>query len=151
MASEASRLSSSVSSRCGKPEFTGDPNTSFLLTHDGRIGLEEFGDVVRPARFREEPLELLVLSACSTASGDERAALGLAGVAIRAGARSAVGSLWQIGDEVAYELVVEFYRQLTDASVSKAVALQRAQQNLLDGELGHPFYWSPFLLINNWL
>ena len=59
--------------------------------------------VVAPRKYTEAPLELLVLSACETASGDEQAALGLAGVAMRSGARSAVGSLWPIPDEAAYQ------------------------------------------------
>ncbi len=132
--------------------FTGDPASSFLLTHDSRLTMDRLGDVVGKTRFRKQPLELLMLSACQTAAGDDRAGLGLAGVAIRAGARSAVGSLWSIADEAAYELVVEFYEQLKDPSVSKAVALQRAQEKLLASKnFAHPFYWSPFLLISNWL
>jgi CHAT domain-containing protein len=84
--------------------------------------------------------------------GDDRAALGLAGVAIKAGAKSALGTLWQVQDEAAAVLVAEFYRQLQDPSVSKATALQRAQLTLLwDPRYQHPFFWSPFLLINNWL
>ena len=108
--------------------------------------------MVGRGRFREEPLELLLLSACETAAGDDRAALGLAGVAIRAGARSAIGSLWSIADASTSQLVVEFYQQWQDPTVSKAVALQRAQTMLLASrEYAHPFYWSPFLLISNWL
>ena len=58
----------------------------------------------------------------------------------------------RFNDEAAAELVVEFYRQLKDPLISKAVALQRAQQKLLDHPVyRHPAYWSPFLLLNNWL
>ncbi len=132
--------------------FTGDPDTSFLLTHDGRLTMDRMAEIVGRARFREEPLELLVLSACETAAGDERAALGLAGVAIRAGARSAVGSLWSISDEAAKVLVVDFYTRLKDPTVSRAAALQGAQRSLLASQgFAHPFYWSPFLLISDWL
>ena len=73
--------------------FTGDPETSFVLMHDDRLTMGRLSDVIGVTRFRERPLELLVLSACQTAAGNERAGLGLAGVAIRAGARSAMGSL----------------------------------------------------------
>jgi CHAT domain-containing protein len=84
--------------------------------------------------------------------GDERAALGLAGVAIRAGARSALGSLWRIEDEATYRLIVAFYEQLRAPGVSKAEALRRAQLELRrDLRFAHPYYWSPFLLISNWL
>lgn len=103
-------------------------------------------------RFRREPLELLTLSACQTGSGDDRAALGLAGIAVKAGARSALATLWSINDDASSELVSEFYRQLHDASVSKARALQHAQLKLLsDRVYEHPAYWAAFLLLNNWL
>ena len=82
-------------------------------------------------RFRQTPLELLTLSACQTGIGDDRAALGLAGIAVKAGARSALATLWYINDEASSELVSEFYRQLHDRSVSKARALQLAQLKLL--------------------
>ena len=94
-----------------------------------------------------------MLSACQTAAGDDRAALGLAGIAIKAGARSAIATLWSVNDEASAELVIAFYRQLQEhPSISRAAALQRAQLRLLN-ELGydHPSYWAPFLLINNWL
>jgi CHAT domain-containing protein len=132
--------------------FTGDPETSFLLAHDGRITMERMAEVVAPAQFRRQPLELLTLSACATAAGDDRAALGLAGVAIRSGARSALGSLWKAADEPTAQLLVSFYRNLGDPSVSKALALQGAQKELLrDPRYGHPGYWSAFILISNWL
>jgi CHAT domain-containing protein len=92
------------------------------------------------------------LSACETAAGDDRAALGLAGVAIRAGARSALATLWHVNDPASYELIVEFYKQLQHPSFSRAAALQAAQLKLLgDLRYDHPGYWAPFILINNWL
>jgi CHAT domain-containing protein len=132
--------------------FTGDPATSFLLTHDDQLTMDEISEMVAPTQFQTQPLELLVLSACETAAGDERAALGLAGVAIRAGAKSALGSLWRIQDEATYELVVGFYEEFKDPAVSKAEALRRAQLRMLESRrFAHPFYWSGFLLISNWL
>jgi CHAT domain-containing protein len=132
--------------------FTGDPHTSFVLTHDGKLTMDGLSELVGAGRFSEEPLELLVLSACSTAAGDDRAALGLSGVAVRAGARSAMGSLWNVSDEASSELVVGFYRALDRPGVSKAQALQHAQRQLLASHgFEHPFYWAPFLVINNWL
>jgi CHAT domain-containing protein len=132
--------------------FASDVTQSFLRTFDEKLTLERLAQVVGHVRFRNEPLELLTLSACDTAIGDDRAALGLAGVAIKAGARSALATLWRVQDEAAAVLVVEFYRQLHDASVSRAVALQRAQLHLLqDPRYQHPFFWAPFLLLNSWL
>ncbi|MDE0934180.1 MAG: CHAT domain-containing protein, partial [Novosphingopyxis baekryungensis] len=133
-------------------EFTGDPDTSFVLTHDGRLSMDELTTLVRTARYGDEPVELLMLSACETAVGDERAALGLAGVAIRAGARSAMGSLWSVSDDATSKLVIGFYDALGKSGISKARALREAQQRLMaDERFQHPFYWAPFLVINNWL
>lgn len=133
-------------------KFSTDANDSFLLTFDGKLTIQSLDQLVGLFRFRQEPLELLTLSACQTGVGDDRAALGLAGVALKAGARSALATLWFINDEAAAALVSEFYRQLRNPSLSKAVALQRAQMKLLsDRVYEHPAYWSPFLLLNNWL
>ena len=78
--------------------------------------------------------------------------MGLAGVAIKAGARSALATLWFIDDEASSELITEFYRQFQDPAISRAKALQRAQGKLLSNwRYEHPGYWAPFLLLNNWL
>jgi len=133
-------------------KFSTDANDSFLLTFDGKLTMSKLDSLIGLFRFRQDPLELLTLSACQTAVGDDRAALGLAGVAIKAGARSALATLWFINDEASAALIGEFYRQLRDPAISKATALQRAQQKLLgDRVYEHPAYWSPFLLLNNWL
>jgi CHAT domain-containing protein/uncharacterized protein HemY len=132
--------------------FESDAAKTFLLTFDDKLTMERLDQFVGLFRFRDEPLELLALSACETAAGDDRAALGLAGVAIKAGARSALATLWHIDDPASSALIAEFYRQLRDPSISRATALQRAQLHLLrDPRYQHPGYWSPFLLINNWL
>ena len=129
-----------------------DVNKSFLLAYDDKITMDRLSEVIGLSQFRNSPIELLTLSACETAVGDDRAALGLAGVAVKAGARSALATLWFIDDEATSHLIAEFYRQLGNPSISKAVALQRAQLKIL-GEKAHehPSFWAPFLLINNWL
>jgi CHAT domain-containing protein len=134
-------------------EFTADISESFLLAYDGKLSMDRLSGLVAATRFREDrPLELLTLSACQTAAGDERAALGLAGVAVRAGARSALATLWFVNDQAATDLVTEFYTQLENPGVSRAEALRRAQVKLLHiHPFRHPGYWSPFLLINSWL
>jgi CHAT domain-containing protein len=133
-------------------KFSTSVNDSFLLTFDEKLTMSTLDQLIGLFRFRENPLELLTLSACQTGVGDDRAALGLAGVAIKAGARSALATLWFINDEASAELVSEFYRQLRNPKLSKAQALQLAQQKLLsDRVYEHPAYWSPFLLLNNWL
>jgi CHAT domain-containing protein len=133
-------------------KFGEEAQQSFVLTWDGRLELARLGEVVGYARFRERPIELLALSACETAEGSERAALGLAGVAVKAGARSALGTLWSVNDEAAARVMTRFYQELRDPKLSKAEALRRAQLALLaDANHRHPYFWSPFLLINNWL
>jgi CHAT domain-containing protein len=132
--------------------FASDTTQSYLLTYNGKLTMNELDRLIGLFRYRKDPLELLTLSACQTGVGDDRAALGLAGVAIKAGARSALATLWFINDEASATLVSEFYRELRNPKLSKAQALQHAQQKLLaDRVYEHPAYWSPFLLLNNWL
>jgi CHAT domain-containing protein len=133
-------------------EFDSDPEKTFLLTHDGKLTLDELENAVKYSRFREQPLELLTLSACRTAMGDDRAALGLAGVAIKAGARSALATLWSISDDASAELVVRFYESLRRGGTSKAKAVQEAQLATRDDRrFEHPFFWAAFLMLGNWL
>jgi len=133
-------------------EFKADARESFLLAYDGPLTLDQLAEYVGLFKFRETPLELLVLSACETARGDERAALGLSGIAVKAGARSAVGALWKVNDIATSKLMRELYTQLADPEVSRAAALQRAQHRLI-GDLAHrhPGYWSAFILLNSWI
>jgi CHAT domain-containing protein len=133
-------------------QFDSDVNKTFLLTYDGKLGMNKLEQILALSRFRTSAVELLTLSACQTAAGDDRAALGLAGVAIKAGARSAVATLWTVNDPASAALVADFYRALQDPSKSKAKALQQAQLELLkDWRYRHPSYWSAFMLIGNWL
>ena len=131
-------------------QFESDYRRSFLLAYDDVITMDDLEDVMGSQRFSANPVDLLVLSACQTAAGDERAALGLAGVAVKAGARSALASLWSIGDESTARLIAEFYRQLGDGN-GKAAALRGAQLLLRNDErYAHPAYWAPFLMIGDW-
>ncbi|RMH32728.1 MAG: CHAT domain-containing protein [Nitrospirae bacterium] len=133
-------------------QFEPEVTNSFILAFDDRLTMDKLDELIGLFQFRETPLDLLALSACETAVGDDRAALGLAGLAIKAGARSALATLWLVNDRAASALINEFYVQLRQPSLSKAMALQRAQQKLIaHPTYQHPGYWSPFLLINNWL
>lgn len=134
-------------------QFSSKAEETFLLTWDGRINVKDLDQLLRS---REQgtlnPVELLVLSACETATGDQRAALGLAGVAVRSGARSTLATLWQVNDVSTAELMTEFYQQLASQQVSKAEALRRAQLKLLQQpKYQDPYYWAPFVLVGNWL
>ena len=134
-------------------QFNRDVRNTFVLTYDRKLTLNDLEALIRPSQFRGQPVELLVLSACQTAAGDDRAALGLAGVAIKAGARSALASLWFVNDQSTSALITEFYKQLRkNPTISKAKALQAAQIKLLsDRRYRHPCYWSPYLMVGNWL
>jgi CHAT domain-containing protein len=131
-------------------EFAGDMHNMFILAWDGLITSENLNSFIRPTKHRSKPIELLTLSACKTAAGDDRAVLGLAGIAVKAGAKSTLATLWEINDKVTSELIQEFYRNLKKAGTSKAAALQQAQLEIMR-VYKHPFYWAPFLLIGNWL
>jgi len=91
------------------------------------------------------------LSGCKTTQGAVRS-LGLAGVAVKSGARSAVGTLWRVNDEPTSLLEESFYLALREPGVSRAEALRRVQRVLLDDQrFQHAAYWSSFLMINDWL
>ncbi len=133
-------------------EFNRDHNKSFLLTYDKKLTLPMLEGLINKRKNNKSPIELLVLSACQTAKGDERAALGLAGVAIRAGAKSALATLWYISDAATSKLISDFYSQLKNSRLTKSEALQISQVKLIESnQFHHPVYWAPFLLIGNWL
>jgi CHAT domain-containing protein len=133
-------------------QFDSDSEKTFLLTYEGKLSMDKLEQFLSLSKFRTEAVELLTLSACQTAAGDDRAALGLAGVAIKAGARSALATLWTVNDPASALMVSDFYRHLHVTGVSKAKALQQAQLGVLkDIRYRHPNYWSAFLLIGNWL
>ncbi|MEH2072574.1 MAG: CHAT domain-containing protein [Nostoc sp.] len=131
-------------------EFSSDPEKTFILTWDRLVKVKEFDNLLRVNnKNRSSSIELLVLSACKTAEGDKRAALGLAGIAVRAGARSTLATLWSIDDRSTADVMSEFYRQLK-MGVNKAEALQRAQLAVFTKD-NSPYSWAPYVLLGNWL
>ncbi|HEY9675416.1 MAG TPA: CHAT domain-containing protein [Waterburya sp.] len=133
-------------------QFSSKQEDTFILTWDDRLNVNQLNTVLRA---REEtgrqPIELLVLSACQTAAGDKRAALGLAGVAVRAGARSTLATLWFVSDAATAEVMTRFYQELSNPTISKAEALRRAQVALLkDSRYQQPKLWAPYVLVGNW-
>ncbi|MEM6400035.1 MAG: CHAT domain-containing protein [Cyanobacteria bacterium P01_D01_bin.116] len=141
-------------------QFGTIPTDTFIVTgNNQKLTINQLEKALRQTNNQSDTaVELLTLSACETAFGDERAALGLAGVAVQAGVRSALASLWTVDDESTSILIAEFYRQLK-TGMSKAQALQAAQVKLIqadkdkgiNSEYNNPYYWSPFILIGNWL
>ncbi|MEE4357126.1 MAG: CHAT domain-containing protein, partial [Desulfococcaceae bacterium] len=131
-------------------QFGSSPEKTFLLTYDGKITPDSLEKLIGLGIFRDNPVDLLTLSACQTAAEDERAILGLAGIALKSGAGSSLSTLWYVDDEAGSVLLTEFYRQLIQKNMSKAKALQQAQIKLIGhSSFHHPMYWSPFLLIGN--
>ena len=132
-------------------QFSSNAEDTFVLTWDDRINIDELSLLLRGDSKQLRPIDLLVLSACETATGDRLAALGLAGIAVRAGARSTLASLWAVSDEATVPLMTNFYQELAQGNVTKAEALRRAQISILNQEkFSHPFYWSAFILVGNW-
>lgn len=132
-------------------QFSSNPNETFILAWNQRISLSKLEEILKILEYRSTPIELLILSACQTAAGDDRASLGLAGVAVRSGARSTLATLWAVEDQSTADLMIEFYRQVTQPGITRAEALRRAQLKLLRGEYEHPYFWAPFVLVGNWL
>ncbi|MEY2832776.1 MAG: hypothetical protein RLZZ574_2034, partial [Cyanobacteriota bacterium] len=128
-------------------QFGSTADQTFILSGtnqgDPLINVNQFDNLLRAGNLkRSQPIELLVLSACNTAEGDSQAILGLAGVAVRAGARSTLATLWSADDEATANLMGKFYTNLSqNTQVSKARALRKAQLELLmesDSQYRHP-------------
>ena len=132
-------------------QFSSNSEDTFVLTWDNRINIDELSSLLRGDSKQLRPIELLVLSACETASGDRLATLGIAGIAVRAGARSTVASLWSVSDRATVTLMTNFYEELALENVTKAEALRQAQISTLKNDnFSHPFFWSAFILVGNW-
>ncbi len=134
-------------------QFSSKSDDTFILTWDGKINVKELSEFLKSKNEAgSTPVELIVLSACQTAKGDNRAILGLAGVAVRSGARSTLATLWAVKDDSTAKFMVEFYKNLKKPGISKAEALRQTQLTFIqDADFDHPFYWSSFVLVGNWL
>ncbi|MBD2472823.1 CHAT domain-containing protein [Nostoc sp. FACHB-145] len=131
-------------------QFSSDPQHTVLLAWDKPINIQQFNGWLKTQQ-SQNPIELLVLSACQTAKGNKRSALGIAGVAAQAGARSTVASLWLVDAVSTVQLMKVFYQDLKNG-LPKAEALRLAQLSLLaDPKYAHPYYWSSFILVGSWL
>lgn len=132
--------------------FGGSAATSFLMAYDDLLTLPNLQNLLQSESTRRLPIELLTLSACQTAEGNERAPLGLSGAALKARARSVLGTLWPVDDAATVQLMSAFYARWTARpEQGKAAALREAQRALLrQADTRHPYYWAPFALIGNW-
>lgn len=146
---------------------SGDVAQSYIQFWDQRLRLDQ----IQELGLRNPPVQLLVLSACRTALGDTNAELGFAGLAVKAGSKAAIASLWSVSDASTILLMKAFYRQLKTATI-KADALRAAQIDMIrnpdriraqlndrslpaevaalaQGNLTHPYHWAAFTLIGN--
>ncbi|MCP9927028.1 CHAT domain-containing protein [Cyanobium sp. CH-040] len=110
----------------------GGPQEARVYTGTGSIPLSDF--VQMRARREGQPLDLFILSACRTAVGDKDSELGFAGLALQAGSRSAVGSLWYVDDVATSAFFVQFYRYM-DQGYPKAEAIQATRRDLIQGSI----------------
>jgi len=134
-------------------QFGDNPEETYILAADGKIPLDEFSKLFRSQdSATDRGIELLILSACRTATGNNRAVLGIAGTAIQAGARSAIASLWSLDDQSSIAFTEQFYQNLGQPKVSRAEALQQAQKAMLqDPQFQSPLFWAPYVLVGSWL
>lgn len=131
--------------------FGGSADSSFIMAYDDLLRVNDLQALLKTEKFQQAPIELLTLSACETAEGNDRAPLGISGAAIKARAKSVVGTLWPVEDNAAKALMRDFYQGIAHGGMTKAEALRRAQLALLrNAEFRDPFYWAPFVLIGNW-
>ncbi|NKB18727.1 MAG: CHAT domain-containing protein [Pseudanabaena sp. CRU_2_10] len=127
-------------------KFGATPESTFLQAFDRTVSLEQLETILRSSK---HAIELLVLSACQTAAGDNRSTLGLAGIALRSGVKSVLATLWSVNDTDVVPLIQDFYREWQKPGVTKAEALRRAQLNNINGNNGHPAIWAAFILVGN--
>lgn len=131
-------------------QFSSNAEETFVMAWDEEVNVHDLSSILRGRG--PDPIELLVLSACETASGDSRAALGLAGLSVQAGARSTLASLWSLDDESGAIFAEKFYKALLSGKLSRAEALKAVQLELLaDPNYEKPLNWASYVLVGNWL
>ena len=151
---------------------SGNINQSYIQLWNDQLSLADIDTL----GLSQSDIDLIILSACSTALGDRNSEYGFAGLAINAGSQSALASLWPVSDEGTLGFMAQFYQYLPTANI-RADALRAAQINMLEGKVGidrgqiygpdtdpitipqlaqsgswdfsHPFYWSAFTIIGN--
>ncbi|MEH2065886.1 MAG: CHAT domain-containing protein [Nostoc sp.] len=150
---------------------TGALSNSYIQLWEDKLRLNQ----LRQLRLNEPQVEMLVLSACRTALGDEESELGFAGLAVLAGVKTTVATLWSVNDAGTAALMTKFYENLKTAPI-KAEALRQAQVAMAKGQiyvkdgqvqglgvvgnlplpadsadesLMHPYYWAGFTMVGN--
>ncbi|MEG4360041.1 MULTISPECIES: CHAT domain-containing protein [unclassified Microcoleus] len=132
-------------------EFSSDPDETYIVAYQTLLKGQDIASLIETeTQERSTNIELLVLSACQTASGDNRAVLGLAGIAVRAGARSTLSTLWEAQDAPNTQLMVQFYEELSKPGMTRAKALHLAQKSLFERYQAANI-WATYILVGNWL
>lgn len=133
--------------------FGENRENTFVVTADGKLKIDDFDQLFSSQeQNRKQKIDLLVLSACQTATGNDQAVMGIAGTIVQAGASSAIASLWDLDDEASVPFIKELYQHLGKPNISRAEALRLAQQSLLKNpKYDHPRYWAPYVLVGSWL
>lgn len=133
-------------------QFSSDPLKTVLVAYDKLINIRDFDSLIRgKTQNSQDAIELLVLSACETAKGNKQSAMGIAGIAAQAGARSTVATLWRVDANSTALFMEEFYKGLNNG-LTKAEALRQAQLSLLSNpKYKKAYYWGGFLLVGSWL
>ncbi|YAF99027.1 MAG: CHAT domain-containing protein (plasmid) [Nodularia sp. CChRGM 3473] len=130
-------------------QFSSDPDQTFVLAWDRPMNVKDLNTLLKRQN-NQSMIDLLVLSACQTAKGDRRSALGIAGLAAQSGARSTIATLWLVNSDATTQLISKFYEGLKDGLL-KAEALRQAQLSLLSNpKYSHPYYWAAFVLVGAW-
>ncbi len=128
--------------------FSGGADKSFIVANGGFIGLRELSQIIADNKAHGKLLDLLVLSACETAVGDDSSSLGLAGAAVQSGARGAIASLWPVDDESTKNLMVNFYKSYRSGA-AKGEAIRYAEMTVMKRN-PNPYYWGSLILVGGW-
>ncbi|MEL7501117.1 MAG: CHAT domain-containing protein [Cyanobacteria bacterium J06554_6] len=151
---------------------SGNIDNSYIQFWNQRVGIDQ----VRSLGLNNPPVELMVLSACRTALGNNEAELGFAGLAVQAGVKTALASLWKVDDVGTAGMMTQFYSSLREEPI-KAEALRQAQLAMIQGKIqvkndqmrwsggeialptplkgassedfDHPFFWASFTVIGS--
>ena len=122
------------------PELAGIALTKTLDSTSGFLSLNQISKLDIASR-------LVVFSACETARSEESegdSGWGLAQVALYAGARNAVGTLWKIPDRQTASFFESFYSSLSDDKNNISTSLLISKRAMINSQYSHPFYWAGF-------
>ncbi len=120
----------------------------WLALYDERLFLNEL-------YFLKNQKDLVVLNACKTLSGEFQKGEGVFNLMrgfTNAGAKSVIGSLWDINEKSSLEITTQFYSNLQQGN-RKSEALQKAKLSYLKTHANtseaSPYYWSAITLVGS--